>query len=31
MYRNEAEVGRALRDSGVDRDEVYAAYTCSTA
>src|SRR3712207_4320762 len=23
MYRNEAEVGRALRDSGVDRDEVF--------
>jgi diketogulonate reductase-like aldo/keto reductase len=22
-YRNEAEVGRALRDSGVDRDEVF--------
>ncbi|WNV74674.1 aldo/keto reductase [Geodermatophilus sp. DSM 44513] len=23
MYRNEAEVGRALRESGVDRDEVF--------
>jgi 2,5-diketo-D-gluconate reductase A len=23
MYRNEAEVGRALRDSGVDRDQVF--------
>ena len=23
IYRNEAEVGRALRDSGVDRDEVF--------
>jgi 2,5-diketo-D-gluconate reductase A len=23
MYRNEAEVGRALRDSGLDRDEVF--------
>jgi len=23
LYRNEAEVGRALRDSGVDRDEVF--------
>ena len=23
MYRNEAEVGRALRDSGIDRDEVF--------
>jgi 2,5-diketo-D-gluconate reductase A len=23
MYRNEAEVGRALRDSGVDRDDVF--------
>ncbi len=23
MYRNEAEVGRALRDSGVERDEVF--------
>ena len=23
MYRNEGEVGRALRDSGVDRDEVF--------
>src|SRR5436305_4406349 len=23
MYRNEAEVGRALRDSGVPRDEVF--------
>ena len=23
MYRNETEVGRALRDSGVDRDEVF--------
>jgi 2,5-diketo-D-gluconate reductase A len=25
MYRNEAEVGRALRDSGVPRDEVFVA------
>ncbi|WP_169063900.1 aldo/keto reductase [Geodermatophilus dictyosporus] len=23
VYRNEAEVGRALRDSGLDRDEVF--------
>ena len=23
MYRNEAEVGRALRDSGVDRDAIF--------
>ncbi|MGY1821143.1 aldo/keto reductase [Geodermatophilus sp. SYSU D00079] len=23
MYRNEADVGRALRDSGIDRDEVF--------